>query len=44
MNQNIMVQGMHGMGDTIHERAIVKQLIERGDNVFIETSWPQISP
>ena len=42
MNQNIMVQGMHGMGDTIHERAIVKQHIERGDNVFIETSWPQI--
>lgn len=31
--------GMHGLGDTIHERGVVRQI--EGD-VWIETSWPSV--
>lgn len=34
--------GMHGIGDCLHERAIVKHLLQRGDEVWLETSWPQV--
>ena len=32
---------MHGLGDNIHQRAIVRQLTERHE-VFLETSWPAV--
>lgn len=32
---------MHGMGDNLHQRAVVRQLSENY-TVFLETSWPQI--
>lgn len=35
------VVGMHGMGDNIHQRAIIKQLMQRY-TVFLETPWPCI--
>jgi hypothetical protein len=33
------IQGMHGMGDCLHQRAIVRQLMQKHD-VALETSWP----
>ena len=35
------VIGMHGMGDCLHQRAIIRQLLERY-SVYLETSWPLI--
>jgi len=32
---------MHGLGDNVHQRAILRQLIERHD-VYLETSWAAI--
>lgn len=37
----IAVQGMQGLGDNLHQRAIVRQLMERGP-VFLETPWPSV--
>lgn len=35
---DLLVQGMHGMGDCLHQRAILRQLM-RTHNVTLETSW-----
>lgn len=35
----LRVVGMHGLGDNIHQRAILRQLMQR-DVVYLETSWP----
>jgi hypothetical protein len=35
------VVGMHGLGDNLHQRAIVRRLMERGP-VFLETPWPSV--
>lgn len=37
----LVVQGMHGMGDCVHQRAVVRQLM-RSRTVWLETSWPAI--
>lgn len=37
----IAVHGMHGMGDNIHQRALVRQLMERHE-VWLDTPWPSI--
>lgn len=37
----LLVRGMHGLGDNIHQRAFIRQLIEYRD-VYLETSWPCI--
>lgn len=39
---NVHVQGMHGLGDNIHERALVRQLLAAGDTVYLETPWPSV--
>lgn len=41
MKTPVYIQGMHGMGDNIHQRAIIKELYQNHD-IFLETSWPQI--
>lgn len=38
-NPPLYLQGMHGMGDNIHQRAIIRQLLDTRD-VWLETSWP----
>ncbi len=38
----ILVQGMHGLGDNLHQRAIVRQIAERCDEVWLETSWSSL--
>lgn len=35
----LKVVGMHGMGDNLHQRAIIRQLVERYE-VWLETPWP----
>src|SRR5262245_40119729 len=37
----IVVKGMHGMGDCLHQRGILPQLAERYE-IWLETSWPLI--
>lgn len=35
---DLLVQGMHGMGDNIHQRAVIRQLMQK-HTVYLETSW-----
>lgn len=35
------IQGMHGMGDCLHQRAILRQLMPTRD-ITLETSWPSM--
>lgn len=37
----IMIHGMHGMGDNLHQRAIVRELM-REHEVWLETPWPSL--
>jgi hypothetical protein len=39
MKPPLHVQGMHGMGDCLHQRAVLRQLMETRD-ITLETSWP----
>lgn len=39
--RKLLITGMHGMGDNIHERAIIRQLIDRYD-LWLHTSWVSI--
>lgn len=41
MKPQLLVQGMHGMGDNIHQRAVMRLLMEKYE-VFLETSWVSI--
>lgn len=38
----ILLQSMAGLGDCIHERAVVRYYLEQGDRVWITTVWPQV--
>ena len=35
------IQGMHGLGDCLHQRAIIRQLLPDND-ITLETSWPSV--
>lgn len=35
----MIVNGMHGLGDNIYQRAFIREIAER---VYLRTSWPQI--
>lgn len=37
----LFVQGMHGMGDNLHQRAVVRELMASHE-VWLETPWPSI--
>lgn len=37
----LIVQGMHGMGDNLHQRSIIREL-SKAYSVWLETSWPCI--
>jgi hypothetical protein len=41
MRQTLVIQGMHGLGDNIHQRAILRQLMP-GYRITLETSWPSV--
>lgn len=36
--QPLLIRGMHGLGDNLHQRAVVRQLMQRHD-VWLESSW-----
>lgn len=38
----IYIRGMHGIGDNLHQRAVVKYYSKLHDTVYLETSWPQL--
>lgn len=38
-SQHTHVRGMHGLGDNLHQRGVVRQLMQR-QVVWLETSWP----
>lgn len=37
----LIVQAMHGLGDCIHQRAVIRQLMQR-HTVYLHTVWPNI--
>lgn len=37
--KEILLQGMHGLGDNLHQRAVVRQYLQRFDVVYLESSW-----
>lgn len=37
--RSIVVSGLQGLGDSIHQRGVVRQLMQRAP-VWLETSWP----
>lgn len=37
----LVVHGMHGMGDNLHQRAILRELMQTRE-VWLETPWPSI--
>lgn len=39
--EKLYVEGMHGLGDTFHQRGVIKMLVEKYD-VWLETSWPSL--
>lgn len=36
----LLIHGMHGLGDNLHQRAIVRALLKRDNRIALETSWP----
>lgn len=36
------VEGMHGMGDNLHQRALIRQWLAAGEEVWLDTPWPEI--
>lgn len=39
MKRPLVIKGMHGLGDNLHQRAVVRELMER-HTVWLETPWP----
>jgi hypothetical protein len=39
---DIEVIGMHGLGDNLHQRAVVRGLNRNGHRVWLRTPWPQV--
>lgn len=37
----MLVEGMHGLGDSLHQRAVVRQLMQR-EEVWLQTPWPSV--
>lgn len=38
-HRHVRVAGMHGLGDNLHQRAVIRQLMQKRE-VWLETSWP----
>ncbi len=38
----LLVRGMHGLGDNVHQRAIIRALLKRDFKISLETAWPCI--
>jgi hypothetical protein len=42
MGQSILIRGMHGLGDNIHQRAVVRQFLASGYEIWLQTPWPNV--
>ena len=42
MKTPLFVQGMQGLGDSFMQRPYIRLLVERGEQVVLATSWPQL--
>jgi len=40
LGEKIYLRGMSGLGDNLHQRAIVRRMLARGDDIWLETPWP----
>lgn len=38
----VLVSGMHGLGDNVYQRPLLRALVKRSREVFLETPWPQL--
>ena len=38
--KSVLIRGMHGLGDNIHQRAVIRALLKRNYQIKLETSWP----
>jgi hypothetical protein len=38
----LIVQGMHGLGDNLHQRAVLRALLQQYSTVWLETPWPSV--
>ena len=38
----LVIDGMHGLGDNIHQRIIVRHFIKQGFDVWLKTPWPVV--
>ena len=36
----LIVQGMHGLGDNVHQRAVIRLLLDAGHDIWLRTPWP----
>ncbi len=36
----VLVDGMHGLGDNVHQRAIIRRLLAADRDVWLRTPWP----
>lgn len=39
---SVLIRGHHGLGDNLHQRAIVRHFLAEGNDVWIETPWPSV--
>lgn len=39
MSETLVIRGMYGVGDCIHQRAILRDLLDAGDNVVLDTFY-----
>lgn len=42
MARPLYIVGMHGLGDNLHQRSIVRAYLAKGRDVWLETPWPQV--
>lgn len=39
VDNSLLICGMHGLGDNLHQRAVVRQFMRQGFDVWLESSW-----
>lgn len=42
MARPLYIVGLHGLGDNLHQRSIVRAYLAKGREVWLETPWPQV--
>lgn len=41
--KTVLLRGMHGLGDNVHQRAVIRALKRTGARAAVETPWPELS-